>query len=70
MSNEKQSPEQKREKLRQQEQKRNPTGNLKDAYDRGYGGGLADLVGMFGWKTTGIVFSVIVIILLGILVFT
>ncbi|MFS0784976.1 DUF6366 family protein [Shouchella sp. 1P09AA] len=66
MSNEKESPEQKREKLRQQEQKRNPGGNLRDAYDRGYGGGLADLVGMFGWKT----FLVIAVILFSILMFT
>lgn len=70
LSNEKQSPEQRREKLRQQEQKRNLGGNLNDAFNRGYGGGFADLVGMFGWKTTGIVFMFIVIILIGILIFT
>ena len=57
----KETPEQKRERLRQEELKRNPTGSLNDAFNRAGSGGLADLVGSLGWKGTGILISVIII---------
>ncbi|WP_096200039.1 DUF6366 family protein [Bacillus sp. FJAT-45350] len=62
MSNDiKETPEQKRERLRQEELKRNPTGNMNDAYNRANSGNLADLVGSLGWKGTGILILVIII---------
>ncbi|WLR47327.1 DUF6366 family protein [Halobacillus litoralis] len=44
MSEEK--PETKRERFRQEELKKDPSGSF-------HGGGLPDLVGNLGWKTTG-----------------
>ncbi|MBB6448031.1 hypothetical protein HNR53_004757 [Bacillus benzoevorans] len=55
------TPEQKRERLRQEELKRNPTGSMNDALYRANSGGLADLVGSLGWKGTGILILVIII---------
>jgi hypothetical protein len=40
-----QTPEQIRERLRQEELRRNPTGSVNDAFNRASSGGLADLVG-------------------------
>ena len=57
----KETPEHKRERLRQEELKRNPTGSMTDAFNRASSGGLADLVGSLGWKGTGILISVIII---------
>jgi hypothetical protein len=54
MSEDKESPERSREKLRQEELKRNPSSSF-------HGGGLADLVGSIGWKGTGILILVIII---------
>ena len=54
MHDNKETPEQKRERLRQEEMKRNPTGNLNDAFNRANSGGLMDLVGSLGWKGTGL----------------
>ncbi|MEK4566432.1 DUF6366 family protein [Alkalihalobacillus sp. FSL R5-0424] len=42
----KETPEEKRERLRFEEQKRNAGANFSDGVDRSYGGGLGDL----GWK--------------------
>lgn len=53
MNNNRKTPEEQREKLRQEELKKNPTGALKDGFDRSETGSLADLVGALGWKTTG-----------------
>nr|WP_295971846.1 DUF6366 family protein [uncultured Bacillus sp.] len=61
MSKYKETPEQKRERLRQQEMKNNPTGNLNDAFNRVGSGNLADLVGSLGWKGIGILILVIII---------
>jgi hypothetical protein len=61
MHDNKETPEQKRERLRQQELKSNPTGNLNDAFNRANSGGLVDLVGSLGWKGTGILILVIII---------
>ncbi|MBT2667235.1 hypothetical protein J7J00_17250 [Bacillus sp. ISL-4] len=54
MSEDKETPERRREKLRQEELKRNPSSSV-------HGGGLADLVGSLGWKGTGILILVIII---------
>lgn len=61
MQNNKETPEQKRERLRQEELKSNPTGNMNDAFNRANSGNLADLVGSLGWKGTGILILVIII---------
>lgn len=61
MRGNKETPEQKRERLRQEELKRNPTGSMNDAFSRLNSGGLADLVGSLGWKGTGILILVIII---------
>jgi hypothetical protein len=57
----KETPEQKRERLRQKELKRNPTGSMNDAFNRASSGSLADLVGSLGKKGTGILTLVIII---------
>lgn len=61
MKNNKETPEQNRERLRQEELKRNPTGSMNDAFNRANSGGLADLVGSLGWKGIGILILVIII---------
>ncbi|KFM98696.1 hypothetical protein D0U04_07585 [Bacillus clarus] len=63
MSKDKETPERARarERLRQEELKRNPTGNMNDAFHRASNGKLADLVGSLGWKGTGILILVILI---------
>jgi hypothetical protein len=61
MQDNKETPEQKRERLRQQETKRNPTGNMNDAFNRANSGGLVDLVGSLGWKGTGVLILLIII---------
>lgn len=53
LNKEKETPEEKRERLRQGELKRNPSGSIR-------GGGLQDLVGDLGWKGTGILFLLII----------
>lgn len=61
MSEEKETSERRRERLRQAELKRNPTGNMSDAFNRANSGGLVDLVNSLGWKGTGILILVIII---------
>ena len=61
MSQDKESPERRRERLRQEELKRSATGNLNDSFNRAENGNLADLVGSLGWKGTGILIIVIII---------
>ena len=48
------TPEEKRERMRQEELKRNPAGSI-------HGGGLPDLVGGLGWKGTGTLIFVMII---------
>ncbi|MBK3497098.1 hypothetical protein JFL43_20130 [Viridibacillus sp. YIM B01967] len=55
----KETPEEKRERLRQSELKNNPTGSLHDALNRGSGGNLTDLTGGMGWKGTGLLILVL-----------
>jgi len=54
MSENKETPEDRREKIRQRELKR-PSSSI-------HGGGLPDLVGGLGWKGTGILILVIIFI--------
>ncbi len=54
------SPERRRERMRQEELKRNPAGSMN-------GGGLPDLVGSLGWKGTGIL---ILVIILGFIIYS
>lgn len=61
MGEDKQTPERRREKLRQEELKRNPSGNMSDSFNRVNSGGLVDLVNSLGWKGTGILILVIII---------
>lgn len=57
----KETTERKRERLRQEELKRNPSGNMNDAFNRADVGGLVDFVGSLGWKGTGFLILVIII---------
>lgn len=61
MKDHKQTPEQMRERIRQQELKRNPSGGLNDSFNRAESGALSDLAGSLSWKGA-IVLIVIVII--------
>lgn len=61
MSENNETPERKRERLRQAELKRNPSGNMNDALKRGGAGNLSDLAGSLGWKGIGIIILVIII---------
>ena len=54
LNNDKESPEKIRERLRQEELRRNPAGSI-------HGGGLQDLVGSLGWKGTGILILLIIV---------
>jgi hypothetical protein len=67
MQENKETPEQKRERLRQQELKGNPTGNLNDAFNRANNGSLVDLVNSLGWKGTGIL---ILVLILGVIAYS
>ncbi|KYG91092.1 hypothetical protein A0U40_16115 [[Bacillus] sp. KCTC 13219] len=61
MNNDKETPKQRRERLRQEELKRNPTGSMNDAFNRGSSGNLADLTGSLGWKGLGIIILLIIV---------
>ncbi|KOO51871.1 DUF6366 family protein [Viridibacillus arvi] len=56
----KETPEEKRERLRQSELKNNPSGSIHDALNRGSSGNLTDLTGGMGWKGTGILILVLI----------
>jgi hypothetical protein len=66
LKNHDETPEEKRERLRQSELKSNPTGSLRDSLNRGSNGNLADLTGGLGWKGTGIL---IVVLFVGFVVY-
>ncbi|MCI2256210.1 DUF6366 family protein [Domibacillus sp. PGB-M46] len=63
----KETLEQQRERLRRQELKNNPTGNINDSFNRANNGNLVDLVGSLGWKGTGIL---ILVIILGFIIYS
>ncbi len=49
--NKQKTPQEKRSQLRQNEQKNNSAGNLRDGFDNGAGSGnLTDIAGDMGWK--------------------
>ena len=54
LTKDKEGPEGRRERLRQEELKRNPAGGI-------HGGGLQDLVGGLGWKGTGILILLLIV---------
>ncbi|MFD1361158.1 DUF6366 family protein [Lentibacillus salinarum] len=60
MGKDKETPEERRERLRQQEWENNPSGSLKDSLNRGANGSLVDLVGSLGWKGTGILILIMI----------
>ncbi|MFY0518867.1 DUF6366 family protein [Lysinibacillus sp. UGB7] len=55
--NPKETPEEKRERLRQSELKNNPTGSLNDGMNRGIGGNLSGM----GWKDGVALISILLI---------
>lgn len=57
----KQSPEEKRERIRQSELKNNPTGSLKDGLNRAESGSPVDMTGGMNWKGTALVILVLVL---------
>jgi Family of unknown function (DUF6366) len=60
LTNPLETSEEKREKLRQKELNKNPSGALRDGFNRAENGNLADLVGGLGWKGTGILIIVLI----------
>ncbi|MGP4072897.1 DUF6366 family protein [Piscibacillus sp. B03] len=61
MKNEKETPEERRERIRQQEWKGNPFGVMKDSWERGKNGSLVDLVGGLNWKGTLVIILLLVL---------
>jgi hypothetical protein len=61
LNNRQENPNEKRERLRQEELKRNPGGALRDGFSRGENGNLTDLVGDLGWKGTGLLIIVLIV---------
>ncbi|WP_282020750.1 DUF6366 family protein [Planomicrobium okeanokoites] len=56
----KETSQEKRERLRQNELKNNPTGSLRDGLDRGMGvGNVSDVAGDMGWKGMGLLILVL-----------
>ncbi|WKA56585.1 DUF6366 family protein [Planococcus shixiaomingii] len=56
----KETPREKRERLRQNESRNNPTGSLRDGFDSGAGNGnLSDIAGDLGWKGMGLLVIVL-----------
>ena len=63
MSTKKESPEEMRERMRQEELKNNPTGSLNEGFNRGRSPNLSDM----SWKETGVL---ILILIVGYIVFS
>ncbi|MBJ8050520.1 hypothetical protein JDS87_00440 [Bacillus cereus] len=57
----KESPEEKRERMRQSELKNNPTDSLNDGLNRAESGSPVDMTGGMNWKGTGILILVLVL---------
>lgn len=62
----KETPEEKRERLRQNELKNNPTGSLHEGLKRTENGNLVDLTGGMSWKGIGIL---ILVLILGLIIY-
>ena len=61
ISENQETPERKRERLKQEEVKRNPAGNMNDAFNRNEAGNLSGLAGSLGWKGLGILITAMII---------
>lgn len=61
LNNHHETPEEKRERLRQTELKNNPTGTLHDALNRGSNGNSTDLTGGMGWKGMGVLIVLLIV---------
>ncbi|RSL30641.1 hypothetical protein D7Z54_25105 [Salibacterium salarium] len=61
MSANKETPKRRRERLRQGELRKNPSGNMNDASHKANSSGLVDLVNSLGWKGMGILIVVIIV---------
>ena len=61
MNNQNETPEEKRERIRQSELKNNLTASLNDSLNRGSNGNLTDLTGGMGWKGTAILIVVLIV---------
>ncbi len=61
MSEDKETPERRRERLKQEEINRNPAGNMNDAFNRNEAGNLSGLAGSLGWKGLGVLIAVMII---------
>ncbi|MGF9887486.1 DUF6366 family protein [Priestia megaterium] len=61
MSENNKAPERRRERLKQEEIKRNPAGNVNDAFNRNEAGNLSGLAGSLGWKGLGVLIAIIII---------
>ncbi|MDQ0351336.1 hypothetical protein J2R98_001150 [Alkalibacillus filiformis] len=61
MSRNQESPEERQERMRQEELRNNPGGNLSDSLNRASHGSAADLASGLGWKGTGILIIVLVV---------
>ncbi|AJH75201.1 hypothetical protein CN315_15465 [Bacillus cereus] len=57
----KESPEEKRERIRQSELKNNPTGSLQDGLNRAETGSPVDITGGMNWKGTALVILLLVL---------
>lgn len=66
MDSRQEKPEEKRERLRQEELNNNPLGTFNDGVNRAGNGSLPDLGGGLGWKGTGII---IIVLLLGYVIY-
>ena len=62
MSTNNRTPEEKRERLRQEELRNNPTGSLNDGLRRAENGNLQDVAGGMGWK--GMLGTIVLIIVI------
>ncbi|KMK75807.1 DUF6366 family protein [Alkalihalobacillus pseudalcaliphilus] len=60
MSQDKETPVERQERLRQEELKKSPLGNLGDSYHRAQHGDLAGLSGRLGWK--GLLITIVILI--------
>ena len=69
MHKDRETSEQRGERLRQEELKNNPAGNLKDASDLAGSASQADMAGSLGWKGLGLLILLFVIGLVAGLVF-
>ncbi|NIK12619.1 DUF6366 family protein [Alkalibacillus almallahensis] len=65
MKENKETPEERRERVRQEERQGDPLGNLKDSSERAKYGSLVDLVGGLNWKVTLVILLILIIGVIG-----